>query len=75
MPERLIEAGAVVGWSRSTGGGLRQYYCPPHVPRSQRTLGEIFTAVSAFTATAVGATCETCGEALVTGRGEVDDVD
>lgn len=63
--DRLIDAGAVVGWSRSTGGGLRQYYCPPHVPKSQRTLGERFEAVTAFTATRFDARCERCGDRLV----------
>jgi hypothetical protein len=62
--DRLIDTGAVVGWSRPSYPG-QQYYCPPHVPRSQRTLGEKFNAVTAFTAARLDATCEQCGERLV----------
>lgn len=52
-----------VGWMR--GDHLsRQYYCPPHVPRSQRTLGERFTEVTVERARRVGARCERCGERL-----------
>ena len=63
-PGALIDAGAVVGWSRPAYPG-KQFYCPPHVPRSQRTLGEKFNPVTAFTATRLDATCEHCGERLV----------
>jgi hypothetical protein len=62
--DRLVDAGAVVGWSRSAYPG-QQFYYPPHVPKSQRTLGEKFTGVTAFTATRLDARYELCGERLV----------
>lgn len=61
---RLIDAGAVVGWSRPAYPG-QQFYCPPHVPTSQRTLGEKFNEVTAFTATRLDARCEQCEQRLV----------
>jgi len=61
---RLIDAGAVVGWSRSAYPG-EQFYCPPHVPKSQRTLGKTFNEVTAFTATRLHARCEQCEARLV----------
>lgn len=69
--ERLIDAGAVVGWSRPSYPG-QQFYCPPHVPRSQRALGEPFTAVTAFTAARLDAVCERCGQRLVPTREDRD---
>lgn len=57
-PDRIV-----VGWARGTHLD-RQYYCPPHVPRSQRTLGERFDAVSLDRARHVDARCKTCGERL-----------
>lgn len=54
---------SVVGWVR--GDHLsRQYYCPPHVPRSQRSLGERFTSVTEERAIRVDARCERCGACL-----------
>lgn len=59
----------VVGWSRPSYPG-KQFYCPPHVPGSQRTLGERFESVSRDQALRCSARCETCGELLATEVGD-----